>query len=115
MTVDETTTVTRNDEAGRYEIHVGDALGGFSEFFTDAEGRLVFPHTEIDPEFGGKGLGGTLVSDALADAARRGETVVPVCPFVVKVVKEQDIPGLIVAWRDEDDAQDAATPGEQPA
>lgn len=115
MTVDDAPTVTRNDEARRYEIHVGDQLGGFTLFRVDDEGRLVFPHTEIDPAFAGRGLGGILVDEALSDAARRGETVVPVCPFVVKQLQKKDVAGLIVAWPDEADAQDSATPGEQPA
>ena len=91
-------TVTRNDEVGRYEIHVGEVLGGFTEFTTDARGRLVFPHTEIDPAFKGRGLASVLVSRAMEDVAARGETVVPRCPFVVRYLRENDVAGLTVAW-----------------
>lgn len=90
--------VTRNDEAGRYEIHVAGVLAGFTEFRTDTRGRLVFPHTEIDPAFKGKGLGSILVSRAMTDAAARGETVVPRCPFVTRYLRENDVPGLSVDW-----------------
>lgn len=93
-------TVTRNDEKQRYEIHVGEALAGFTDFVPDSHGRLVFPHTEVDPAFGGRGLGSTVVADAMADVAARGETVVPLCPFVVKYLRTHDVPGLEVAWRD---------------
>lgn len=115
MTVENETAVTRDDEQSRYEIHVDGTLGGFSEFYVDARGRVVFTHTEIDPAFKGRGLGSTLVDEALADAARRGETVVPVCPFVVKRLKEKDVPGLVVAWRNEEDAQDSPSSDEPPA
>ncbi|KRA26054.1 acetyltransferase [Microbacterium sp. Root61] len=91
-------TVTRNDEAGRYEIHVGEVLGGFTEFVPDARGRLVFPHTEVDPAFKGKGLASVLVSQAMTDVASRGETVVPQCPFVVRYLRENDVPGLTIDW-----------------
>ena len=94
----ETLTVTRNDAAGRYEIHVGDALGGFTEFEADARGRLVFPHTEVDPAFKGQGLATTLVRDALTDVAAHGETVVPLCPFVRRFLRENEVPGLDVDW-----------------
>lgn len=96
---DTAATVTRNEEKGRYEISVEGTLAGFTEFEQDEKGRWVFPHTEIDPAFGGRGLGTTLVAEALADEASRGETVVPVCPFVVKYLRTHDVPGLTVAWR----------------
>lgn len=96
---DSTPTVTRNEEKSRYEIHVGDVLAGFARFEVDEHGRHVYPHTEIDHAFGGRGLGSVLVGEALADEARRGQTVVPVCPFVVKYIHGNEIPGLEVAWR----------------
>jgi uncharacterized protein len=96
--MDDTLTVTRNDAAGRYEIHVGAVLGGYTEFEVDDKGRLVMPHTEVDPAFKGRGLGGELVSRALADAASRGETVVPLCPFVRRYLRENTVPGLDVDW-----------------
>ncbi|WP_298943832.1 GNAT family N-acetyltransferase [uncultured Microbacterium sp.] len=96
---DVTPTVTRNDDKERYDIHLDEVVAGFTEFRVDDHGRLVFPHTEIDPAFAGRGLGGTLVGHAMADLAARGETVVPVCSFVVKYLRENDVAGLDVAWR----------------
>ncbi len=96
--MDDTLTVTRNDEAGRYEIHVGDVLGGFTEFQRAAGGELLFPHTEVDPAFKGKGLGSVLVGDAMADVARRGERVVPLCPFVRRHLEEHEVEGLDIDW-----------------
>lgn len=90
--------VTRNDDAGRYEIHVGEVLGGFTEFRPDREGRLVFPHTEIDPAFAGRGLGSVLVRRALEDLVARGETIVPLCPYVVRFLQKHEIAGLEIAW-----------------
>ncbi|MFT3797994.1 GNAT family N-acetyltransferase [Microbacterium sp.] len=91
--------VVRNDAEGRYEVLVDGVVAGFTEFRADEEGRLVFPHTEVDPAYGGRGLGSTLVGGAMKDAAARGETVVPVCPFVVKYVDTHDVPGLKVHRR----------------
>ncbi|MCW3492821.1 GNAT family N-acetyltransferase [Microbacterium sp. SSM24] len=92
------TTVARNDEERRYEIHVGDVLAGFTTFRPDAQGRLRFPHTEVDPAFRGRGLAQTVVAEAMADAARRGETVIPHCPVVAKYLREHEVPGLTVEW-----------------
>ncbi len=81
--IDETLTVTRNDEAGRYEVHVGPVLAGYTEFSVDAHGRLVFPHTAIDHAYRGRGLANVLVEGAMRDAAARGETVEPSTPRIV--------------------------------
>ncbi|MBV0893783.1 GNAT family N-acetyltransferase [Microbacterium sp. NC79] len=96
-TTTETTLVRRNEEAGRYEILVDDVVAGFTEF-TERQGAFLFPHTEIDPAFGGRGLGSTLVAGAMADSAARGDTVVPLCPFVVKYLRGHDVPGLTISW-----------------
>lgn len=88
--------VTRNDDRQRYEITVDGVEAGFTEFIPRSDGRWEFPHTEIDPAFGGRGLGSTLVGQALADAAEQGKTVVPTCEFVVKYLKNNDVPGLSV-------------------
>lgn len=94
-------TVSRNDEAERYEIRVGGELAGFTEYRPTADGGLIFPHTEIDPAFGGRGLGSVLVGEAMADVAHAGKTVIPVCPFVAKYLREHEVAGLTVQWRDE--------------
>ncbi len=107
-------TVTRNEEKSRYEIHVGDELGGFLELEPHEGGAVVLPHTEIDSAFKGKGLGSKLAGEALADMARRGEGVRPTCPFISHYLRENEVAGLIVDWPEEDDAGDAATPSETP-
>jgi predicted GNAT family acetyltransferase len=90
--------VVRNDEEGRYEIRLGEVLAGFTQFRPDAHGRLVFPHTEVDPAFKGQGLGGILVGRARAGGASRGETIVPRCPYVVRWLHRHDVPGLRIDW-----------------
>lgn len=96
--MDETTTVTRNDKAGRYEIHLGTTLAGFTEFQSSPNGELIFPHTEIDPAYKGKGLGSILVGEAMKDAAARGDRVLPLCPFVRRYLSENEVEGLDIDW-----------------
>lgn len=93
-------TVQRDDAEGRYEIRVGDVLAGFSEFYVDPRGRIVVPHTEIDPAFEGRGLGKILVGQELADIAARGETLVPRCPFVRRYLQKNEVPGLVIEGAD---------------
>ncbi len=95
---DDEPLVYRDDAESRYEIRVDDVLAGFALYVIDQEGRLVFPHTEIDPAFAGRGLGTILVAKAMEDVAARGETVVPRCPFVVRYLQQHEVAGLDVHW-----------------
>ncbi|MCB0830477.1 MAG: N-acetyltransferase [Solirubrobacterales bacterium] len=68
-------------DASRYEIEVDGMLAGFSEYRLDGD-VITFIHTEIEPAFGGQGLGSKLVGFAVRDARSRGRTIIPECPFV---------------------------------
>jgi predicted GNAT family acetyltransferase len=82
-------TVARNDAQGRYDISVDGELAGFTEFVDRGEQR-IFPHTELDEKFSGRGLSSILVRDALADTRAAGLRVVPVCPLVARYVSKHD-------------------------
>ncbi|SCF05893.1 hypothetical protein GA0070607_5009 [Micromonospora coriariae] len=43
---------------------------------------IVYTHTEVDPEFEGRGVGSTLARAVMDDARAKGRTVVPLCPFL---------------------------------
>ncbi|WP_243229158.1 GNAT family N-acetyltransferase [Microbacterium sp. CIAB417] len=91
------TAVTRNDEASRYEIRLGDTLAGFAEF-ERRPGEIRFTHTEVDPAFQGKGLAGVLASAALADASASGDTIVPYCPYIAKYLETHEVAGAEIRW-----------------
>lgn len=56
---------------------------GRAEFIdrSGAEHERIFFHTEVDREFGGRGLAGLSLQEALTDSVRNGLTVVPLCPL----------------------------------
>ncbi|SRR5690625_3569085 len=89
-------TVTHAPQALRYEIHLGPELAGFTEYRDDDNGRRIFFHTEIGERFGGRGLAGRLVDQALTDTRDAGLRVVPVCPFVKKFARGHDTHADIV-------------------
>ncbi|WP_280267059.1 GNAT family N-acetyltransferase [Nocardia wallacei] len=76
-----TTAVVRNEAQHRYEVWYGDKLAGFAEY-RERDNDTTFIHTEVDSEFGGKGLGGTLAREAITDVIARDRAIVPKCPFV---------------------------------
>jgi predicted GNAT family acetyltransferase len=79
-TTPEPVVVDRPDRQ-RYEILVGDELGGFIAY--QRHGQVVdLVHTEVDPAFEGHGLGGKLAQGAFDDLRARGLQLIPTCPFI---------------------------------
>ena len=78
-----TMDVRRDETRSRYELVVeGEVLGVCD--YAERGDLLLFPHTEIDYEHRGKGLGEVLVRGALDDVRARGQKVVPGCWFVAE-------------------------------
>ncbi|KWX67540.1 GNAT family N-acetyltransferase [Mycobacterium sp. NAZ190054] len=77
------TTVTR--EAGRFVIEVDGRKVGLADFH-DRDGRRIFPHTEVLPQFQGRGLATILVAEALRETKAEGLRVVPTCWMVAEYV-----------------------------
>ncbi|WP_331770812.1 N-acetyltransferase (plasmid) [Embleya sp. NBC_00888] len=90
------TRVTDNPAQSRYEIFIGveaapgasvapplrpTELAGFADYFVSGD-EVAFTHTEIDPRFGGRGLGGRLTHAALDAVRERGLAVLPYCSFI---------------------------------
>lgn len=81
-------TVQDNPRENRYELVEGDSLLGFVSYQMK-DGRIALTHTNIDPAHRGGGRGRQLVTEALADARRRGLPVLPYCPYVRSVVSQE--------------------------
>lgn len=83
--------VALDDKRSAYAITFADDEVAGRAYFTPASGAeddWIFFHTEVDESYGGRGLAGILVGEAMADVAHRGKTVVPVCPFVASWMKK---------------------------
>lgn len=77
--VSDAAVVTDNPAASRFEITED---GHLAELRYHRSGnRLALIHTEVPEELEGRGIGGKLVTAAVARAAREGLTIVPFCPF----------------------------------
>jgi predicted GNAT family acetyltransferase len=88
MTTDKTgAETTVSAEHQKYTIAVEGKTVGLAEF-ADRGDQRVFYHTEVDPEFGGRGLATILVKEALDGARSDGKRIVPVCSMVGTVLKK---------------------------
>ncbi|GAA1419148.1 GNAT family N-acetyltransferase [Agrococcus citreus] len=81
--------IVDNPERQRFEARVGGAVAGFADY-RDREGVRAFPHTEVDPSFGGRGIGSTLVDEALRATIASGKRIVPQCSFVAARVQQDE-------------------------
>jgi len=70
----------------RYEILDDAGVVAGRAYFVEASGARVFFHTIVDDAYAGQGLGKVLVVAALEGTRADGKQVMPVCPFVAKVV-----------------------------
>ena len=75
-------TVADNPALNRYEIRADGQTLGFAAYQKQADGAVVFTHTEIDEAYEGHGLGSRLARGALAGVRAEGRSVVPLCPFI---------------------------------
>jgi predicted GNAT family acetyltransferase len=73
--------ITASGERSRYEISADGKPAGFTQYERRGD-AIAFLHTEIDPEYGGKGLAGRLIGHALDDVREQRLAVLPYCPFV---------------------------------
>jgi len=78
--------VRNNIAASRYEVVVDGSVAGFAAYRLHND-VVVFTHTEVDPDYEGRGLGSSLAKGALDDVRSQGGRIQPLCPFIAAYVK----------------------------
>jgi predicted GNAT family acetyltransferase len=73
--------ITDNASAHRFELRIDGTVAAHTDYNV-LKGALLFTHSEVLPQFEGKGLASRLIAFALDDVRRRGLQAIPVCPFV---------------------------------
>lgn len=79
--------VTDNPERSRFEVRLDGALAGFADYRLHQD-RLVFTHTEVDPDYQGYGLAGRLARTGLETARERGLRVTPLCSYIADYIRK---------------------------
>lgn len=82
--------VESGSQVGSYTMSLEDGSTVGRADFVDPPGSghdRIFFHTEVEEAFGGRGLAGLLVREALDDSIRKNVTVVPVCPVFARHLK----------------------------
>ena len=77
-----------NDAAARrYRLLLDGQDVGFADYDPIGELAILIKHTEIRPEFEGKGYGSELVRRILDDIRQQGKTVIPICPYALNFIR----------------------------
>ena len=79
--------IEQNDET--FDLFYDAEKAGFLEYNKKKEGILEITHTEVDPEFGGKGLGLELVKAAVEDAQKNNLKIHSLCPYAKKMIEKK--------------------------
>jgi len=74
--------VRDNQVEDRFELFAQGAPAGVLTYEVRDE-NVALLHTEIDPDFQGRGMGSELIGHALDQIRASGRGVIPVCPFVL--------------------------------
>ena len=77
-----------SDNAAQHRFELRDAngsLAGHADYKRDGD-ALVFTHTEVAPQFEGRGVGGQLARQALDATRERGLKAVPKCEFIAAYI-----------------------------
>jgi len=80
-----TITISDNPQRSRFEVLDAGTVIGQAAYVDDVgAGQRIFFHTEVNEEYGGRGLAGVLAAQALDETIAAGLTIVPVCPYIKK-------------------------------
>lgn len=79
--------ITHNENAQRFETTIDGHTGYIS--YQDQGDALIYDHTIVPSELGGKGVGSALVKHALDYARSNDKKVVPQCSFVATYIQKR--------------------------
>ncbi|KIO77493.1 GNAT family acetyltransferase [Pedobacter lusitanus] len=75
-----------NDEKkGSFKAIENDKVAGEMTYVWAGPGKIIIDHTEVNPDFSGKGVGKKLVLEAVKYARDNKVKILPLCPFAKSV------------------------------
>jgi predicted GNAT family acetyltransferase len=71
-----------NTAQNRFELHLPDGTMAFIAYRPTGGNTLLLYHTEVPPQYEGKGIGSRLVEKSLSLCKEEGKQVIPICSFI---------------------------------
>lgn len=87
---------TDDGKKGEFTLYEGNEKAGFITYVWAGENKFIIDHTEVFPEFGGRGFGHKLI-DAVVQYAREHQLkIIPLCPYAKSVFdRTKDIQDIL--------------------
>jgi len=79
--------VENNESKHRFEINLDEGTA-FIQYTKPGEDVYNLYHTEVPPQFAGKGVGSSLAKGTLEYIKAEGKQIIPTCPFVAAYLKK---------------------------
>ena len=79
-------TITHDEQGKRFETSIDGHTGYIS--YQERDDKLVYDHTIVPQELGGRGIGSALVKHALNYAREQNKKVIPQCSFVSSYISK---------------------------
>lgn len=79
-------TIAHDEQAKRFETSIDGYTGYIS--YQERDDTLVYDHTIVPQELGGRGIGSALVKHALNYAREQNKKVIPQCSFVSSYISK---------------------------
>ncbi|AMP99566.1 GNAT family acetyltransferase [Pedobacter cryoconitis] len=87
---------TNDEKKGLFKAIEDGKLAGEMTYVWAGSDKLIIDHTEVSPDFSGKGVGKKLVLEAVGYARAKHVKILPLCPFAKSVFdKNQDLQDVL--------------------
>lgn len=84
--------IERSDDGkkGEFTLFEDGVKAGLMTFVWAGEDKFIIDHTEVFPEFGGRGFGRKLVDAAVEYARENKLKIIPLCPYAKRVFEKTE-------------------------
>ena len=87
----------KEENKGAFVATENEVKAGEMTYSKAGEEKIIIDHTEVHPEFNGKGVGKQMVFAAVEYARENGIKILPLCPFAKAMFdKNKDIRDVLV-------------------
>lgn len=79
--------IERQDDGkkGAFVVQENETQAGLMTYTWAGKNKFIIDHTEVNPDFGGQGVGKKMVMAAVEFARENNLKIIPLCPFAKSV------------------------------
>ncbi len=88
---------TDDSKHGSFEAMEDGKEAGLMTYTWAGKEKMIIDHTEVNPDFSGKGVGKKMVMAAVEFARQQNIKILPLCPFAKSVImKDKELQDVLV-------------------